>query len=193
MDPRQRPLAALIQVTGIVLRVALATALDCSPAVQLLCTYSCPMADNGSTTPAGPTGPAFADADGDPPLVAPSRRSFAVEACSGRKIAGWPLGRFDIGADGLQARLTFPWFLTRSADKDTITVVSVARTVTGTCVRFEDSGQRLADMHVHIPVRPQRIIDQLRRCGYPVTDRKTGQPVIQLPKRRRAPMRPVKR
>jgi len=66
-------------------------------------------------------------------------------------------------------------------------VVSVARTVTGVCcVRFEDSGQCLADVHVHPAVRAQRIIDQLRRCGYPVTDRKTGQPVIQLPKRWRA-------
>lgn len=112
------------------------------------------------------------------PRVAPPRRSFAVEAHAGRKIAAWPLARFDIGADRLRVRLTFPWFLTRSADKDTITAVSVARTVTGTCLRFEDSGQHLADVRIYVPVRAQRIIDQLRRCGYPVTDRKTGQPVI---------------
>jgi hypothetical protein len=136
------------------------------------------MADNGSTTPAGPPGPAVPGRDAEHPPAVPSRRSFAVEAHAGRKIAGWPLGRFDIGADRLRVRLTFPWFLTRSADRDTITVVSVARTVTGTRLRFEDSGQHLADVHIHLPVRAQRIIDQLRQCGYPVIDRKTGQPVI---------------
>jgi hypothetical protein len=142
------------------------------------------MADNGSTSSPGPPGPAFPGAATEHPPAAPPRRSFAVEAHAGRKIAGWPLGRFDIGADGLRVRLPFPWFVTRSAAKDTITGVSVARTVTGAlCVRFEDSGQRLADVHIHPAVRPQRIIEQLRRCGYPVTSRSTGQPVIRLPKR----------
>lgn len=51
------------------------------------------------------------------------------------------------------------------------------------CVRFDDSGQRLADTHVHLPVRAQRIIDELLQCGYPLTDRKTGQPLIRLTKR----------
>jgi hypothetical protein len=147
------------------------------------------MAGNGSTSPPFPGAAA-----GHPPAAPPPRRSFAVEAHAGRKIAGWPLGRLDVGADGLRVRLPFPWFLTRSAAKDTITMVSVATTVTGArCVRFEDSGQRLADVHIHLPVRAQRIIGQLRRCGYPVTDRKTGQPVIQLPKRWRADRRPPMR
>lgn len=122
---------------------------------------------------------------GSPPAA--SWRSFTVEAHAGRKIAGWPLGRFDIGAEGLRVRLLFPWFITRSAGKDTITVVSVARTVTGVyCLRFQDSGRRLADVHVHLPARAQRIINELRQCGYAVADRKTRQPLIRLPKRRRA-------
>ena len=80
--------------------------------------------------------------------------------------------------------LLFRWFVTRSASKDAITSVSAARTVPGVwCLRFEDSGQLLADAHVHLPVRAQRIIDELRQCGYAVTDRKTGQPVARLPKR----------
>lgn len=97
------------------------------------------------------------------------------------------MGRLDLGADDLQIRLPFPWFVTRSAAKGTITLVTVDRTVVGAwCVRFEDSGQRLADVHVHLPVRAQRIIDELRRHGYAVADRKTGQPVVQLPKRQPA-------
>jgi hypothetical protein len=133
------------------------------------------------------TGPAFRDAGAESPPAAPSWRWFAVEAYVGRKIAGWPLGHFGVGAEGLRVRLGFPWFITRSAGKDTITVVSVARPVAGVwCVRFEDSGQCLADVHVHLPVRAQRIIDELRRCGYAVADRKTGEPVVRLPKRWRA-------
>jgi hypothetical protein len=141
------------------------------------------MADNaGSASPHRPRGPAFRDASAENPAATPPWRSFAVEAHAGRKIAGWPLGRFDIGAQGLRVRLPFPWFITRSAGKDAITVVSVTRTVTGIwCVRFEDSGQRLADAHVHLPMRAQHIIDQLHQSGYTVTDRKTSQPIAHLP------------
>ena len=143
------------------------------------------MAHNAdAASPRGPRDPVFPDARaGSPPATSPSR-SFAVEAHAGRKITGWPLGRFDVGADRLRVRLGFPWFTTRSADKDAITIVSVARIVPGIwCVRFDDSGQRLADAHIHLPVRAQRIIKELRECGYTVTDRKTGQPVVRLPKR----------
>jgi hypothetical protein len=143
------------------------------------------MADNaGAASPQGPRRPAFPDARaGSPPATSPWR-SFAVEAHAGRKIAGWPLGRFDLGADQLRVRLGFPWFITRSAGKDAITIVSVARIVPGVwCVRFDDSGQHLADAHIHLPIRAQRIINQLGQCGYAVTGRKTGQPVVRLPKR----------
>ena len=143
------------------------------------------MADNaGAASPQQPREPASRVARAGNPPATSSWRSFAVEAHAGRKIAGWPLGRFDVGTDRLRVRLGFPWFLTRSADKDAITTVSVARTVPGVwCVRFNDSSQHLADTHIHLPFRGQRIIDELRQCGYAVIDRKTGQPVVRLPKR----------
>jgi hypothetical protein len=88
------------------------------------------MADNAAAaSPQQPPGRASRDARAGSPAATPSWRSFAVEAHAGRKIAGWSLGHFDIGADRLRVRLGFPWFLTRSADKDTITNVSVARIV----------------------------------------------------------------
>lgn len=155
-----------------------------TPALAMLLLLAS-MADNAGSR--CPPGPSCREAGAGSPAAAPSWRSFAVEAYAGRKIAGWPLGRFDIGPEGLRVRLLFPWFITRSAAKDTITVVSVARTVTGVCcVRFEDSGQCLADVHAHLPVRAQRIIDELRRCGYVVADRRTGEPVARVPKRWRA-------
>ena len=140
--------------------------------------------DAGSVSPRRPRGPASRDSRAGHPPAAPPWRSFAVEAYAGRKIAGWPLSRFDIGADRLRVRLGFPWFVTRSAGKNTITVVSAARTVPGIwCLRFDDSGQRLADAHVHLPFRAQRIIDELHQHGYAVTNRKTGQPLARLPRR----------
>ncbi len=52
----------------------------------------------------------------------------------------------------------FPRFVTRLAGKDAITSVSATRAVPGIwCVRFEDSGQRLADVHGFvIKVEPGR-------------------------------------
>jgi hypothetical protein len=137
------------------------------------------MADSASSgNSPGPHGPAFP--------AAPARRSFAVEAHAGRKIAAWPLGRLYAGPDGVRVRLPFPWFITRSAGKEAITSITVARTITGACcVRFEGSAQPLADVHVHLLVRAQRILDVLHHYGYTVTDRKTGQPVARWPKRSR--------
>jgi hypothetical protein len=118
------------------------------------------------------------------PVATPPGRSFAVEAHAGRKIAGWPLGRLCIGADGLRVRLGFPWFVTRSAGKNAITTVRVTRIFPGVwCLRFDDCGQRLADTHVHLPFRRRRIVDELRQCGYAVTDRKTAPPGIRFPHR----------
>jgi hypothetical protein len=136
-----------------------------------------------SASPHAPRGQASPDASPGNPAGA-SWRSFAVEAHDGRKIAGRPLGRLDVGAEELLVRLGFPWFITRSAGRDAIASVLVTTIFTGVwCITFEDSGQRLADVHVHLPLRAQRVADELRRCGYAVTDRKTGQPLARLPKR----------
>ncbi|HCU93788.1 MAG TPA: hypothetical protein DHU96_14100 [Actinobacteria bacterium] len=116
-----------------------------------------------------------------------SCRSFAVDAFVGRKAGGWPFARFDIGPAGLRVRLPFPWFAARSAAKETITSVSVGRTIGGAyCLRFEDSARHLADVHVHLRLtRQARVIDELRRSGYAVLDRKSGAELERLPKPRR--------
>ena|SRR5215471_16293659 len=121
---------------------------------------------------------------GKPGRVSRDGHSFAVEAWVGRKVTGWPLGRFDIETDGLRVRLSFPWFIARSADKDTITSVSVRKSIAGLwCARFEDSQERLGDVHVHLVTRAQRVIDELHQRGYAVVDPKTGEQLVRLPKR----------
>lgn len=115
----------------------------------------------------------------------PASRSFAVEAYVGPKVAGWPFARFDVGQVGLQVRVVFPWRAARSADKETITAVSVRMTLAGVyCLRFEDSAGYLAEVHVHLVIRPRRVFDQLRRCGYVVVDWRSHEELDRLPTRR---------
>ena len=113
--------------------------------------------------------------------VGPSR-SFAVEAYIGRKAAGWPFAHLDIGPARLQVRLPFPWFTSRSAARQTITAVSVGRSLARYCLRIQDTAGILTNVHVHLPVRPDRVIQELHHSGYVVTDRKSGAILARLPR-----------
>ena len=95
--------------------------------------------------------------------------SFAVEAFAGRRASGWPFSRFDISSRELRARLSFPWFTTRSQQAAAIQTVFVSRRLGNMCcIRFDDTAGDLRDVHVHPLYRRQKIIDELRRCGYHV-------------------------
>lgn len=107
-----------------------------------------------------------------------AHRSFAVEAYVGRRTTGWPFARFDVAPARLRVRLPFPWFVSRPAAQTAIRAVAVSRTWSGICcVRFEDTGQDLADAHVHLPCCAGRVIDHLLRCGYQVIDRRQARDV----------------
>lgn len=99
-------------------------------------------------------------------------RSFAVEASVGHRMSGWPFARFNVGPQALQVKLSFPWFASRAAAKSTIGTVSVGSSkISGrACFRFGAPAGSLADVRVYVPFRPDRIIDELRRCGYEVAD-----------------------
>jgi hypothetical protein len=99
-------------------------------------------------------------------------RSFRVEAFVGHRASGWPFARFKVGPHALQVKLSFPWFSSRAAAKPTVSTVSVhsSNISRRACLRFDAPAGSLADVHVHVPFRPDRIIDELRRCGYEVAD-----------------------
>ena len=141
------------------------------------------MCVTGRSGPVGSPGPERPAPAFPVPGLTPCQ-SFAVEAYVGRKAGGWPFARFDVGPAGLRVRLTFPWFTARSAARQTITVISVGRSTARYCVRFEDSAGALANVHVHLPVRPDRVIEELRRSGYVVTDRNSGATLERLPRPR---------
>jgi hypothetical protein len=101
-------------------------------------------------------------------------RSFAVEAFVGRRVSGWPFGRFDVSARELRVRLSFPWFTVWSQEAAAIRAVVVARRRGGICwLQFDDAEGSMADVHVHPPFKLEQIIDELRRCGYQVIDHKS--------------------
>lgn len=52
------------------------------------------------------------------------------------------------------------------------------------CVRFQDTAGVLADVHVHLPVHPDRVIEELHHSRYLVTDRKSGATLDRLPRPR---------
>lgn len=115
-------------------------------------------------------------------------RSFAVEAVIGRKMAGWPFSRIDIATAGLKVRVRFPWFVERSALRETITLISVGTRFGGTyCLRFEDTTRWLEGVHVHpMPYQGERIMAELLRAGYRVVERKSGAELARLPSRWRS-------
>lgn len=99
-------------------------------------------------------------------------RSFAVEARVGLRVSGWPFGRFKVGPQELQVRLTFPWFTSRTAAKSAVSAVSAgtSKVTRRTCLRFDAPAGSLTDVRVYVPYHPDRVIDELRRCGYEVAD-----------------------
>jgi hypothetical protein len=117
-------------------------------------------------------------------LESAQARTFRVEAYIGRKAGTWPLARFDVGPESLQVRIPFPWFVSRSAPREAVGPISVGMNVAGIyCLRFENMSNALADVHVHLPVRPRNVIDELCRCGYVVVDRNSGEELDRLPRR----------
>ena len=101
-------------------------------------------------------------------------RSFAVEAWIGRRASGWPFARFDVGPQALQVRLPFPWSTSRTAAKQDVRTVSVGtgKVNRRACLRFDTPAGSLTDVRVYLPLHADRIVDELRRCGYDVADKR---------------------
>lgn len=102
-------------------------------------------------------------------------RSFPVEAFVGHRASGWLFARFDISSRELRVRLSFPCFTSRSQQAGAIRSVVVTRRFGDMWwIRFDDTGNRLGNVHVHLIYRRQQIIDELRRCGYHVVGNTGG-------------------
>jgi len=109
-------------------------------------------------------------------------RSFAVTASIGRRMGGWPFARFDIGQHALRVRLPFPWFTNRTAERGTVTAVTIRTAFDGTTrVGFGDSQRALSDVRIGLPFRGDRVVAELRRNGYEVRDSRSSRGLTQVP------------
>jgi hypothetical protein len=103
-----------------------------------------------------------------------ANRTFAVGAKVGRKSAGWPFARLDVGDEAIRVRCwPVPWFGSLSIGKEVILDISIYTYSPGLYyLKVKDSGENYAKVSVYIPIRPEHVIGELRARGYPVTDRR---------------------
>ena len=100
-------------------------------------------------------------------------RSFAVGAYVGRKAAGWPFARLDVADDSITVRCwPLPWFGPRMVNKRAIIEISLKKNTVLDHLKFIDSENSFARVSVDLPIRPKRVISELRARGYPVVDRR---------------------
>jgi hypothetical protein len=98
-------------------------------------------------------------------------RTFPVGTYVGRKVAGWPFGRLDVSETEVSVRCwPFAWFTTRSVAKENVAGVSVKRKMARSMLTIDDSAGDFAGVSVEISVGAGKIIDEFKRCGYPVHD-----------------------
>jgi hypothetical protein len=100
-----------------------------------------------------------------------SSRTFIVGVWVGRRIVSWPFGRLDINDDSLGVRSRPAFQLRgREAVKGSVQTISIKRRSGTTLLKIRDSGDAFSSVIVQMPLGSAKIVDELRRRGYPVTD-----------------------
>jgi hypothetical protein len=98
-------------------------------------------------------------------------RTFAVGAYVGRKAAGWPFARLDVSDDRLTVRCwPLPWFRPRTVSKEEIAAVEVGKNTVIDHLSFQVEGGAFEKVSIDLPVRPKRVIRELKARGYVVVD-----------------------
>jgi hypothetical protein len=98
------------------------------------------------------------------------RKTFVVSVLIGRFVGTpWPLGRLYVSIEGITAR---SGFRERSCPRSEVTDISLERLGPQNQLLFQDISGKLADVSVVIIMRVSGVVGELRRCGYPVTDRR---------------------
>jgi hypothetical protein len=99
-----------------------------------------------------------------------NRKSFIVSALIGRFVgAPWPLGRLYVSDQAITVRTLSKQ---RTCPKSEITDISLERLGPNYQLLFEDAAGKLADVAVVLAMRVKGVVGELRRRGYPVTDRR---------------------
>jgi len=94
-------------------------------------------------------------------------RSFAVGAYVGRKAAGFPFARLDVADDSITVRCwPLPWFGAHTVSKNAILEISLQKNLVLDHLKFIDSDECFARVSVDLPIRPKRVISELKARGY---------------------------
>ena len=97
-------------------------------------------------------------------------KKFIVTAVIDGRSAGWPFGRLDVSKDLLRVRAwALPWVKKRQASANTIVRITCERSFFGLPVlRIEDTEGNFSKVRVDLPMTGNRILNELRDCGYSV-------------------------
>jgi hypothetical protein len=88
----------------------------------------------------------------------------------------WPFGRFHICDETITVR---SMFREKSCPRSEITDISLERLGPQNQLLFEDAAGKMAGVAVVLAVRVKGVVDELRRRGYPVVDRRAR--ILPLP------------
>jgi hypothetical protein len=95
--------------------------------------------------------------------------TFIIEAHVGHRVAGWPLGRLDVGPEELSVR-SWPYarFRKRTVAKEAVKAVAVRNSRPVPSLKVEDSDGIFSDVVIVMPFGAARIISELKISGYTV-------------------------
>lgn len=95
-------------------------------------------------------------------------RSFRVSSYIGHRARGWPFGRLYVGPEGIRVRA---WPLERYAERESVDEVIIERKRRVTyLLKVRDVSGIFASTAVDITNGHDRVLAQLRRCGYHVSE-----------------------
>jgi hypothetical protein len=96
-------------------------------------------------------------------------RTFVVGVWVGRRIVSWPFGRLDVNDDSLGVRSRPAFQLRRrEAAKGSVQAISVERRSGTYLLKIRDTADAFSNIIVQMPVGSAKIVDELRKYGYPI-------------------------
>lgn len=99
-------------------------------------------------------------------------RIFTVGAHSGLRGQRWPFGRLSVSPLGLQVTTSGRRPIRLSVPREAVFSVSVGKGMYGQRLRIADAAGAMARVGIEVPFGRKKIIAELRRCGYVVSERR---------------------
>ena len=101
-------------------------------------------------------------------------KTFRVDIFVGHRVVSWPFGRLEVSEKALTVRARPAWMLApRTAQRSCVRQVLIRRRHFVDVITIDDSDGIFAKLNVNARIRGfSELENQLKGCGYSVTDRK---------------------